>query len=41
MEKCFEKVMRRKAPEKLMKISLPAHVRDEVIDFLSNAESAQ
>ena len=40
-EECFEKLMRRKAPEKLMKATLPTNVREAIISFLSRAESAR
>jgi predicted RNA-binding protein YlxR (DUF448 family) len=38
--KCFETLMRRGAPEKLMKSTLPLEVRDAVISYLSCTESA-
>jgi len=38
-KECFETLMRRGAPEKLMKCSIPSFVRDEIINFLSRAES--
>lgn len=37
---CFETLLRRKAPEKLMKMSLTEEIRDAVKKFLSRAESA-
>jgi predicted RNA-binding protein YlxR (DUF448 family) len=36
---CFETLMRRGAPEKLMKSIIPTSVRDEIKKHLSRAES--
>lgn len=38
--KCFETLMRRKAPEKLLKEKLPEEVREAINGFLSHTESA-
>lgn len=37
--KCFDTLMRRKAPEKLMKIALPDQVREAIKRYLSPMES--
>jgi len=39
--KCFEKLMRRRAPEKLMKAKLPDEIRDAIESYLSRPESDQ
>ncbi len=38
--KCFKTLMRRRAPEKLMKVQLPAEVQEAIIRYLSQAERA-
>lgn len=37
---CFEKLMRRRAPEKLLKEKLPDDCRDAINGYLSRTESA-
>jgi uncharacterized protein len=37
--KCFEKLMKRRAPEKLMKEKLPDEIRDAIESYLSHPES--
>ena len=37
--KCFELVMKRKAPEKLLKKIIPDPVREEICSYLSLSES--
>jgi len=36
---CFEKMLKRRAPEKLMKAKLPDDVRDAIKSFLTRSES--
>jgi hypothetical protein len=36
---CFETLMRRRAPEKLMKAAVPEEVREAIKSYLSRAES--
>lgn len=36
---CFEALMKRRAPDKLMKATIPTDLRDEIINYLSRPES--
>ena len=40
-EKCFETLMRRGAPSKLMKITLPNEVKEAITCYLSQMESVR
>jgi uncharacterized protein len=38
-KKCYETLMKKRAPEKLIKTAIPPDVRDAITSFLSRAES--